>query len=337
MRKMLRANLFFNALGLAMLVLAVLASCRQQPQPEQAILRLGVYPAQDYLPFFVIQERELDKKHGIKLVPEKKLYAGGAAVIEAIAAGAIDLGSVGSVPLISAAAQGLAPGKVLAVAANSFADPKHPASAVLAASHITSWKELEGQPIAVNAVTSIQSVAIKGRLKIENVNNYKLVEMSFANMGLAVAGGNVAAAALYEPYLSQSLLRKDGKLLGWIIGGQPFERMESTLVAFGAELYRDKPKTVKAFLRAYLQAVEWINKNPERARDILTKWTELDQQIGRKMQLLRWTPDGRNDPVSLEQIQAVMADVGMLKGKIAMSRIYDETLLQEVLAEKNVR
>jgi NitT/TauT family transport system substrate-binding protein len=161
--------------------------------------------------------------------------------------------------------------------------------------------------------------------------------MSFANMGLAVAGGNVAAAALYEPYLSQSLLRKDGKLLGWIIGGRPFERMESTLVAFGAELYRDKPKTVKAFLRAYLQAVEWINKNPERARDILTKWTELDQKIGRKMQLLRWTPDGRNDPVSLEQIQAVMADVGMLKGKIAMSRIYDETLLQEVLAEKNVR
>ncbi|MGH7769313.1 MAG: ABC transporter substrate-binding protein, partial [Candidatus Binatia bacterium] len=253
-----------RGLGLAIATLTVsisLAACRQeQKAPEQSTLRVGVYLAQDYLPFFVIQERELDRKQGIKLALEKKTYPGGAAVIDAIAAGAVDLGSAGSVPLISAAALGVVPDKVLAVAANSFADADHSASAVLADSQVTDWKDLEGKLIAVNAVTSIQGVALKGRLKMENVSNYKLVEMSFANMGLAVSGGNVAAAALYEPFLSQSLLRGDGKLLGWIIGGPPFERMESTLIAFSADFYRNKPKTVKAFLRAYLQAVEWINK-----------------------------------------------------------------------------
>lgn len=290
--------------------------------------------AQDYLPFFVIQEQEFDRRHGIKLAPEKTLYPGGAAVIEAIAASSVDLGSAGSVPLIAAAAQGVVPGKVLAVAANNFADPDHPASAVLAASQVTGWKDLEGKLIAVNAVTSIQGVAVKGRLKIENVKNYKLVEMSFANMGLAVSGGNVAAAAMYEPFLTQSLLRRDGKLLGWIIGGPPFERMESTVIAFSADLYHNKPKTVKAFLRAYLQAVEWINKNPDQARSVLSKWMDLDGEIGRKIQLLRWPLDGRNDPASLEQIQSVMTDVGMLKTKIPVSQVYDETLLKEVLSER---
>jgi NitT/TauT family transport system substrate-binding protein len=320
---------------LTMVTSISLASCRQQQTPpEQATLRVGVYLAQDYLPFFVIQEQELDRKHGIRLVMQKKLYPGGAAVIEAIAAGSVDMGSAGSVPLISAAAQGVVPGKVLAAAANNFADPDHPASAVLAAFYVTGWKDLEGKLIAVNAVTSIQGVAVKGRLKMEKIQNYKLVEMSFANMGLAVAGGNVAAAAMYEPFLSQSLLRRDGKILGWIIGGPPFERMESTLIGFSADLYRNKPKTVKAFLRAYLQAVQWINQNPDRARSVLAKWMELSGEVGRKIKLLRWPLDGRSDPASLEQIQSVMTDVGMLKAKIPTRQIYDETLLEEVLTER---
>lgn len=334
--KRLRRNPIRRGLLLAALAAVVfLSGCRRNESiPEQPTLRVGVFLAQDYLPFFVIQELGLDRRQGIKLGLEKKNYPGGAAVIDAIAADALDLGIAGTVPLISAAAHGTVPDKVVAVAANSFADADHPASAVLAGSQVAGWKDLGGKLIAVNAVTSIQGVAVKGRLKMENIQDYKLVEMSFANMGLAVAGGNVAAAALYEPFLSQSMLRGDGKLLGWIIGGPPFERMQSSLVAVSAALYRDKPKTVKAFLRAYLQAVEWINKNPERARAVLARWMELDGEIGRKIQLLRWPENGLSDPASLEQIQSIMTEVGMLDARIAVDRIYDETLLKEVLAEK---
>jgi len=334
---MKRSRLKPTRRGLAPAALAAvffLAGCgREERIPEQATLRVGVFLAQDYLPFFVIQELGLDRRQGIKLAPEKKNYTGGAAVIEAIAADALDLGIAGSVPLISAAARGTVPDKVVAVAANSFADADHPASAILAGAQVAGWKDLGGKLIAVNAVTSIQGVAVKGRLKMEKIEDYKLVEMSFANMGLAVAGGNVAAAAIYEPFLSQSMLRGDGKLLGWIIGGPPFERMQSALIVFSSDLYRNKPKTVKAFLRAYLQAVEWINKNPDRARSVLAKWMELDGEIGRKIQLLRWPENGLSDPASLEQIQSIMTDVGMLDAKIAVDRIYDETLLKEVLAE----
>lgn len=309
------------------------AACRRPPPPEQSSLRVGLIMTQDYLPFFVIEDQGLDRRQGLKLERENRQYPSGAAILEAIADGSVDVASVGTVPLI-AAAEGPAAGKLIAVAANSFADPEHPASAVLTGAHVGDWKDLEGKLIAVNAANSIQGVAIKARLKMESVVDYKLVEMSFANMGLAVAGGNVAAATLYEPFLSQSLLRGDGRVLGWIIGGPPFERMESTAIVAGAGLYRGKPNTMKAFLRAYLEAVEWINRHPAEARALLGRRMELSTEIGRKINLLRWPTDGRNDPASLDHIQSVMIDIGALKAKIPPERIYDETLLKEVLAEK---
>jgi NitT/TauT family transport system substrate-binding protein len=240
----------FSVVALALcLGIFALGGCGAPAPAEQFTLRIGFYPIQDYLPYFVMQEQGFDRRHGLQLV-EKTPYPDGAAVIQDIAAGTLDMGIAGSVPILSAAERGLIPGKVVAVAANDFADPDRPGVGLLVAPSVNTWKDLEGKYIAVNAVNSIQTAAIKGRLSLEGVKQFSLVEIPFSNMGLAVAGGNVAAATMYEPFLSQSLLRGDGKMLGWIIGGPPFERMESTLIVFSADLYRGNPQAVKAFLRA---------------------------------------------------------------------------------------
>jgi NitT/TauT family transport system substrate-binding protein len=261
----------------ALALIGFLAACSAPPTPTpQFTLRIGVYPVVAYQPYFVMQEQGFAKQNGLQL-EEKTPFAGGAAVIEAMAAGSVDVGYIGSVPVLTAAQLGLIPGTVVPVAANDFADPDHQSVGVLAAPSINSWKDLEGQPIAVNSVDSIQGAAIKGRLQQEGVKDYTLVEISFANMGLAVAGGNVAAATMVEPFLTHSLSRGDGKLLGWIIGGPPFERLEVTLIVFSADSYRNNPQAVKAFLRAHLQAVQWINQDPDAARSILTKRLALSE------------------------------------------------------------
>lgn len=313
--------------------LILLAACgTPAPPAPQFGLRIGVYPVAAYQPYFVMQEQGFDKQNGLQL-EEKTPFAGGAAVIEAMAAGSVDVGYIGSVPVLTAAQRGLIPGTVVPVAANDFADPDHQSVGVLAAPSINSWKDLEGQPIAVNSVNSIQGAAIKGRLQQEGVKDYTLVEISFANMGLAVTGGNVAAATMAEPFLTQSLSRGDGKLLGWIIGGPPFERLEVTLIVFRADFYRNNPQAVKAFLRAQLQAIQWINQNPDAARSILTKRLALSEEVGQKMILTRWPLDGRNDPALLESMQPLLVEVGILTEPIPVDQLYDETLLEEVLAE----
>jgi NitT/TauT family transport system substrate-binding protein len=279
-----------------------------------------------------MREQGFAKANGLQF--EETQHAGGAAIINAMAAGSVDVGYVGSVPVLSAAANGLIPDVVLPVAGNTETNPEHLGGALLVPLSMKSWKELEGQQVAVNATNSLSAAAIRGRLKLEGVRNFKLVEIDFANMGLAVSGGNVAAATMQEPHLTQSLLRGDGKLLGWVLGGPPFERLVYTVTVFRAKLVRREPRVIKAFLRAQLQAVEWISKHPQDARAILTTRLNLSREVAQKINMLRWPIDQRLDPVLLDGMQRVLLEIDMLKAPIPAKHLYDETLLSEVLREK---
>jgi NitT/TauT family transport system substrate-binding protein len=309
-----------------------LVACEVSTSNPQVTVRIGVFPTQDYLPYFIMQEQGFDKKNGLRF--EEVSHPGGAAILEAMAAGLTDVGYVGDVPFLVAAERNLIPAKAISVAANNFADPQHPGVAVLAGESVKDWQALRGKQIAVAAVNSIHGSAIKSRMALEGVKDYTLVEIPFANEGLAVAGGNVAAAVMSEPFLTQSLLRGDGHLLGWVVGGAPFERTEFTLIVFRAEFLRANPQGVKAFLRAHLQAVEWMTRNPEAARSILARRLGLTKEVGAKINLLRWPPDARNDLAALVDKQQALVRVGMLHAPTPVRQLYDETLLNEVLAEK---
>jgi ABC-type nitrate/sulfonate/bicarbonate transport system substrate-binding protein len=316
----------------ALLTAIVLAACTPPKPAQQFTLRIGTFSAPSFLPYFVMQEQGFDKKNGLQLV--EKSYPGGTAIIEAVVAGSLDMGVSGTPPVLSAAERGLIPSKVIPVAANDFADPDHPGVGVLVPLSVTSWQDLKGQQIAINALNSINAAAVVGRLHQEGVRDYTLVEISFPNMGLAVTGGNVAAAAMAEPHMTQSLLRKDGKLLGWVAGGSPFERIELTMVIFSTDLYRNNPAVVKAFLRAQLQAVKWIDQNPEKARAVLAKRLAISPEVARKMKLLRFPLDARSNPALLVSMQPLLVDIGMVKAPIPVNKLYDETLLEEVLKER---
>jgi len=315
--------------------------CAPKAPPQQFTLRLATIAAVDDLPYYVICDQGFDKKNGLQIVEQR--YQGGGAAINAIADGLIDIASsVGIMPVLLATENGIMPDKAVCAMASSFADPDHPTTAVLVGPSVgpsvTNWKDLEGQWVGVNSKTSVTAAGVIARLQLEGITRYTLVEISFRNMGLAVAGGNVAAASMVEPYITQSLLRKDGRILDWVIGGKPFERMEFTMVVFSTSVYRDNPGAVKAYIRAYLEAVKWIERNPEKARSVLagllSAQVAIDPEAVRKVHLPRFPSDGRNDPVLLESMQPVLINAGMLKAPIPANRLYDETLLNEVLKEK---
>lgn len=333
----MRISKTMKSLGLAavaVLLVAISLTACAPPQPSQQFtLRIGFLSVQDGLPYFVMQAQGIDKKNGLLFV--EKQYQSGAAIIEDLAADALDMSiTIGTVPVLSAAQSGMIPSKIVLVAANTFADPDHPQIGVLVAPSINRWQDLKGQQIAVNAVNSLNGAGIKARLQLEGVSDYTLVEIPFANMGLALAGGNIAAVTIPDPYLAQSLLRKDGKFLGWLIGEPPLKSIENTVIMSSANFYRDKPQAVKAFLRTYLEVLKWIDRNPDGARVILGKKLNLAPEVVQKIKLPRFSLNGRNDPSQLDNMQKVLMQVGMLKAPIPANKLYDETLLNEVLSEK---
>ncbi len=330
---MLRGNLQSISAPLMVIIAgaAAIAACEGPSHAPPVTARMGMYQSQDYLPYFVMQEQGLDKKNGLNFTISP--VTGGAAAIDAMVAGSMDMSLVGFVPLLVAAESGLIPDKVVPVAANNFSDPEHRGAGMLVANTVQGWKDLEGMKIGTNARNSILTAAADARLKQQGIRGYSWVEIPLSNLGLALAGGNVAAACMNEPYLTQSLLRGDGKLLGWVIGGPPLERTEFTTILFSADFRRRNPEGVKAFLRAHLAAVRWINDHPGEARLVLAERLNLSADVARKMNLLRWPLDARTDPALLDQAQQVLFRAGLLHRPVDTRALYDESLLAEVLKE----
>jgi len=316
-------------LGLAV----VLAACEGPPPAPPVTIRIGVLRSQDSLPYFVMREQGLDKKYGLHLT--ETTLASGAAAIDAMVADVLDLSPViATVPLLAAAERGLIPDKVVPVAASSFADREHRAAGILVANTVRGWKDLDEKKVGTNTRSSILTAAADSRLKREGVRGYAFVEIPIANLGLAVAGGNVAAITLSEPYLTQSLLRGDGKLLDWVIGGPPFEQMEYSTIVFSAGFRRRNPEGVKAYLRAHLAAAKWINEYPAEARALLARQLNLSVEVAAKINLLRFPTDARTDPALLDRTQQVLLGAGLLKQPVDTRTLHDETLLLEVLKER---
>jgi NitT/TauT family transport system substrate-binding protein len=318
---------------LALAVLLPLVACSSPPAPLPVTLRIALFGTVEDLPYFVMRERGIDGQYGLRFVESQ--FVGGTAIINAAATGTIDVGiNIGAVPALIAASNGVIPAQVRIVAASTFADPDHPGAGVLASFGVNRWQDLEGKPVAVAATNSISGVALKGRLRQENVRPSSVVEVPFANMGLAVAGGNVAAAVMVEPWLTQSLLRGDGKLLGRVLGSPPFERVEQTLMVSSTTLRQQHPEALKAFLRAHLQAVRWMDQHPEPARDVLTKALGLSREVGQQMKMVGFSVDGRHDRPGLERMQLQLVEFGALSAVVPVSGLLDDALLSEVLAEK---
>ena len=323
---------FLRCLVAMLFTALALTGCEGPPAVPPLTVRIAVYPSQDYLPYYVMRDQGFDRKHGLDFT-ETAIF-GGAQGIALVAEGKADITLSALTPVLAAAGRGLIPEKLAPVAANNFADPEHPSTAVLIANHLQGWPDLAGQKIGTNHLESILTASADIRLKQEGVAAYSFLTFKGPYHGLALASGNVAATAMAEPYISQSLLRGDGKLLAWTVGGPPFERMEMSSILFDSEFRKRNPAAVKAFLRAHLAAVAWINSHPDEARLLLAKRTKISPDVGRLVHLTRWPADARSDHVLNDQSQQVLLQAGLIKRPLDTRALYDESLLAEVLKER---
>jgi NitT/TauT family transport system substrate-binding protein len=313
------------------IALALLAACAAPPAPTT--VRVGALGSIDELSLFVIQEQGLDRKHGLRL--QTSTHMGGGRILEAMASGSVDVSfNVGTVPLLRGAETGIVPERAVAIAVSTLADRERPGVGVVVAPTVNAWSDLSDQLIGIYATDSLGGAAFKARLQDERVARSRFVEIAMPNLGLAVASGLVAAVVMPEPFVTQSILRGDGRLLDWVIGGPPLERMVYTVVAARAQFARQQPTAVKALLRAHLDALAWIDANPGLARNIMARRLGITDELGRRIHQLRWVLDGRNDPALFLAMQDVLIHAGILRAPVPVHRVFDTAALDDVLRER---
>ena len=318
------------ALALALAV-ATSACASDEPAAEHLpTVRFAFIPAVDHLSYLVMVDRGFDRENGFRL--EETDAVGGRAALDAIAAGDADATMSGSVQALADARAGLVPATEVIVGNNTYADQKHPAMAMLVGSGIDGWSDLVGATIAVNQIGSLAEVAGRIRLAQEGVTGVTFAEIALPDQGLAVADGAVAAAIMSEPYLTQSSRRGDGTILDWVIGGAPFPEFPYTVIVVRGSLARDDPGLVRAFLRAHLEAVRWIDRHDGAARDLLARRLSLEPAVAEEMRVNPYVADARFDRDLLDRVQQILAAADPAATPVAVADLIDERLLGEVLS-----
>ncbi|MCB5906344.1 ABC transporter substrate-binding protein [Streptomyces pinistramenti] len=201
-------------------------------------------------------------------------FTSGPPLLEAVNAGAVDIGGVGNTPPVFAAA---AKSKIKVVAgAHSRADGD--AVLVKKDSPLHRAAQLKGKSIAV-AQGSSAHYQLLAQLRKSGLSP-KDVTLSYLQPADALAAftrGKVDAWAVWDPYTSQALEQADARVLATgqgVVNGLSFQ------VAAPAALGdKKKAAAVKDYVQRLRRAQDWVHAHPAAWAEVWAKETGLPQDV----------------------------------------------------------
>ncbi|MFD7316054.1 ABC transporter substrate-binding protein [Streptomyces sp. NPDC059883] len=220
-------------------------------------------------------------------------FTSGPPMLEAVNAGAVDLGSVGNTPPVFAAG---AKSKITVVAA-SHGDSGGEAILVPKDSPLKKTTDLKGKSVAVAQGSSAHYQLIASLRKAGlTLDDIKVTLLQPADALAAFSTGKVDAWAVWDPYTSQVLRGGQGRVLTdgrGVVNGLNFQ------VAAPAAL-RNKEKTaaIGDFIDRLRRAQDWVFDHPEEWAKVWAKDTGLPYEVA--LDTVKLT-HGTRVPVALDK------------------------------------
>ncbi|MEN3308740.1 MAG: sulfonate transport system substrate-binding protein [Micromonosporaceae bacterium] len=201
-------------------------------------------------------------------------FTSGPPMLQAMGAGAIDVGGVGNAPPVFAAAGGE---KIAAVGALR-ANPLGSAILVPAGSPLTSPEQLRGKRIAVAQGSSahyhLLTVLRKAGLSIGDV---KASYLQPANALAAFTSGHVDAWDVWSPYTEQAVAQTHAKILVNGVGyGSPYS---FTIAARAALADPGKVAAIRDYLGRIARAHTWANSHVDDWAKVWARGAGLPQDV----------------------------------------------------------
>ncbi|MFO7967281.1 MAG: MetQ/NlpA family ABC transporter substrate-binding protein [Archaeoglobaceae archaeon] len=224
-------------------------------------IKFGVLPIEDTFPIYVAKEEGLFAKQGVDVEVNK--FQSAMERDSALTADEVD--GVVTDPLavilhrnsgydfkIVSIGLGMKPeGGVFAILAN-------------AQSNITSVEDLEGKKVGISSNTIIEYVTDRMLAK-ENVEVKKEGIKSIPLRLQMLTNNNIDAATLPEP-LASLAAHQGANLI--ISDADMNDSISQTVIVFDQEFIDENPGAVENFLQAYGEAVEKVNSNPDKYREL---------------------------------------------------------------------
>lgn len=224
---------------------------------------------------------------------------GAAAMLPTVQAGDMDFAVGNALSVLVAVDQGLDM-RILSGFSHSYAEGDDINGVVVQADDdLESWSDLEEQSVAVNVLngqgdlTIMEAVAQDGG----DPRAIDLTEVNFPDMEAQLERGNIDAAWLPEPFLSQSLAQDEFELLGEpnqeVIPGLP------TMISFTSGRYAtENPEAVDQFQAAMDETLSAAEEDPQGTASALASFLDMPEEAAAEIRMEEYDSDPRVEQLS---------------------------------------
>ncbi|NLU69383.1 ABC transporter substrate-binding protein [Streptomyces sp. HNM0574] len=304
-----------SAVVSALLLTACGGSGRQENKGglEKSTVTVAGLPLTDGAALHIAQRRGLFEKEGLKVriqPVQQSIQA-----LPALAKGQVDvISSANYVTFLQAGEKGTLAPRVLAEGATL--SPHMMDVVVPRGSRIKDARDLAGKNVSVNVLNNIQSLTLDHILREgqdgKGAKGPEYRQIPFPQMGVALEKGQVDAAHLAEPFLSE--VKRDLGARTVVDGGAaPAEGLPISGYVTTEEFTQRNPRTAAAFQRAVRAAQAIAAKDRGAVEQVLPGYARIKPEEARRITLPgypRTTSTAR-----LQRLADLMTEQGLLKRK----------------------
>ena len=248
--------------------------CLTRGGGREYIVKIGAIKALGVGQIYVAMEKGWLEDAGIKYTYVE--FPSGPALMEAFAAGEIDVAFAGLIPATVWYDKGVQLRIVALTCSGGHALITMPDSG------IKTLADLRGRKIAEprrGSVTDILTRAfiLMRRGGLDPEKDVELYEMKPADMPYALQRGDVDAAVTWEPFVSQAVLQMDAVIVFDVIKEWPGYPVNSMFVS--ERFLKEHRDLVLKLLNIHQRATEFINENPGEANELLAKHLDLPVEV----------------------------------------------------------
>lgn len=220
-----------------------------------------------YAPMFIAQEEGFFKDKGIdmeiQVIEDESTYA------SLITNGQIQFLATAQDPNIKMFANGANSRYVLTM------DKSFGADALVAGANIKTLDDLKGKTVALDKSASSYYFFLKAledgsTLKEEDINVQDMGDTTEA--GVAFMGGQVDAAIMWEPELSEALDEVEGAHT--VVTSKDYPDTISDSLVVNTAFAEENPDIVEAVAECWYEAIDFMKENPEKANELMASGFE---------------------------------------------------------------
>lgn len=285
---------------------------------EMQPLTIGVIPIAPSAPVQLAVEEGIFAEHGLDVTLETA--QGGAAMLPAVSGGSMDIGVGNPLSVILAQDQGLDM-RILSGYSSSLSEGDDITGvAANQDAGISSWADLAGKRVAVNTVNGQGDLTIKEAVSQDggDPEAVEFVEMPFQDMPAQLERGEIDAAWVPEPFLTQLINGDQTQLVGY--NYQETVPGLDTMVTFSnAEFAEENPEVLESYEAAITEALQFAEENPDRVRETIVSFLNMPEEVATDLRLEEF--DAEVDREELETLAQLMQKYGVIENEANLDEI----------------